>query len=307
MGCRWELLSDAHGCDLPLTSSIQWSRPGSLSWDIDLTLEASYFFLGGAFLLWNFLSSHCPLYFCSLSERKEMYIHTTWITSFIDSWNNTNLADHRKLSFSFLWFIYFFSFYFILFWYCWHYYRCPHPPTSAHLHPAPAPASLWPSPHCCLSPWLRHMCSLARPFTFFHPVPPPPPGKEVVIFNDGEQLLVANLDFFQLLTVSIHPVFEGLQCVRHCGGRWPWTRHHSVVCSALRSQARRQEGAERGQQSHLPCAQDCVCVFFLFSLHFCVVPHGPLLHTPKLCQSEFRNLLVNSEIEGKGAQEMKNL
>lgn len=28
-------------------------------------------------------------------------------------------------------------------------------------------------PHCSPCPWLRHTCSLATPFTFFHPVPSP--------------------------------------------------------------------------------------------------------------------------------------
>ena len=34
------------------------------------------------------------------------------------------------------------------------------------------PSSLWPSPHCCLWPWLVHVCSLATSFPFFHSVPP---------------------------------------------------------------------------------------------------------------------------------------
>ena len=40
---------------------------------------------------------------------------------------------------------------------------CPPPP-------APAPYSFWPSPYCCLCPWVTriHICSLANPFTCFH-------------------------------------------------------------------------------------------------------------------------------------------
>ena len=43
----------------------------------------------------------------------------------------------------------------------------------APLHPAPAPLSLWPSPHCWLCLRVVHRCSLVNSFTFFHPVPPP--------------------------------------------------------------------------------------------------------------------------------------
>ena len=39
------------------------------------------------------------------------------------------------------------------------------------LHSVPSPPSLWPSPHCCLCLWLMHLCSLAKPFAFFHSVP----------------------------------------------------------------------------------------------------------------------------------------
>lgn len=31
-------------------------------------------------------------------------------------------------------------------------------------------SSLCPSPHCCLWPWALHICCLANPFTYFHPV-----------------------------------------------------------------------------------------------------------------------------------------
>ena len=45
----------------------------------------------------------------------------------------------------------------------------------ARLHLAPTPRSLWPLPHCCLCLWVMHVCYLANPFTFFHPVPAPKP------------------------------------------------------------------------------------------------------------------------------------
>ena len=40
--------------------------------------------------------------------------------------------------------------------------------------PSPCQPSLWPSPHCFLCLWVIHTCSLANPFTFFHPVPTSP-------------------------------------------------------------------------------------------------------------------------------------
>ena len=42
-------------------------------------------------------------------------------------------------------------------------------PTSTQPHPYP---SLSQSPYFCPSPWVMHKCSLATPFTIFHPVSP---------------------------------------------------------------------------------------------------------------------------------------
>ena len=58
---------------------------------------------------------------------------------------------------------------FFLYFYCWllqifHYSPLGPPP------PSPQPPSLWPSPHCCLCLWVTRICSLANPFTFFHPL-----------------------------------------------------------------------------------------------------------------------------------------
>ena len=44
----------------------------------------------------------------------------------------------------------------------------------AHLHPALALFSLRLSPHCRLCLWVMYIGWSANPFTFFHPVPPPP-------------------------------------------------------------------------------------------------------------------------------------
>ena len=53
----------------------------------------------------------------------------------------------------------------------------PFPPNPfAQVHPAFTSPSLWPSPHCCLCLWILHKCSLANPFSFFHPVPLPLPS-----------------------------------------------------------------------------------------------------------------------------------
>ena len=46
---------------------------------------------------------------------------------------------------------------------------CP-PPSYPH---CPFPQT---SPHCCLCLWVTHTCSLANPFTVFHPVPSPLPS-----------------------------------------------------------------------------------------------------------------------------------
>ena len=53
--------------------------------------------------------------------------------------------------------------------------------TDVPMPPHPLPAfsqlplsSLSCPPHCCLCLWVMHICSLADPFTFFHPVFPPP-------------------------------------------------------------------------------------------------------------------------------------
>ena len=52
----------------------------------------------------------------------------------------------------------------------------PIPPPSpfVFLFSVPAPPSFHPSPHCCVYPLVIHICSLANPFTFFHPAPPSP-------------------------------------------------------------------------------------------------------------------------------------
>ena len=47
---------------------------------------------------------------------------------------------------------------------------CQPPPSCC-----PLPPSLRPSPHRCLCPWVTNICSLANPFTFFHPVTFPSP------------------------------------------------------------------------------------------------------------------------------------
>ena len=51
---------------------------------------------------------------------------------------------------------------------------CP-PPRS------PCLPSLWPSPHCRLCLWVVHTCSLADPFTSFHPVLPLPPPQQLSV------------------------------------------------------------------------------------------------------------------------------
>ena len=64
-------------------------------------------------------------------------------------------------------------------------------PLFTHLHPAPAPPSLWPSPHWCLCLFVMHMCSSADPFTFFHPVPlPPSPLTAVCLFHVSTPLFL---------------------------------------------------------------------------------------------------------------------
>ncbi|KAF6119895.1 hypothetical protein HJG60_010278 [Phyllostomus discolor] len=40
---------------------------------------------------------------------------------------------------------------------------------SPTLPPPPSLCPCLPSLHCCLCPWVMHICSLANPFTFFHP------------------------------------------------------------------------------------------------------------------------------------------
>ena len=59
---------------------------------------------------------------------------------------------------------------FLLYFYCLHYYRCPHFPPFAHLHPAPPPL---PSGHIVVCVCELLICSSANPFTLFYPVPPP--------------------------------------------------------------------------------------------------------------------------------------
>ena len=65
--------------------------------------------------------------------------------------------------------------FFKLYFYCWHYSRGPLISPICPPPPSPHPSSLWPSPHCCLCLWVMHICSLASPFAFFHPVLPSPP------------------------------------------------------------------------------------------------------------------------------------
>ena len=49
----------------------------------------------------------------------------------------------------------------------------PFPRPFGCLHPVPIPSSLWPSPHCCLFPWVLHIHSVVNPVPFFHSVPHP--------------------------------------------------------------------------------------------------------------------------------------
>ena len=80
-----------------------------------------------------------------------------------------------KNTYLFFSWVFFLVNFFFLYFCCWHYCRCPHFPSYRPLLPAPAPPSLQPSPHCFLCLRVIHICSLANPFPFFHPVPPTPP------------------------------------------------------------------------------------------------------------------------------------
>ena len=67
---------------------------------------------------------------------------------------------------------------FLLYFYCLYYYRRPLFPALCPPILIPClcrPPSLRPPPRCCLCPGVTHTCSLADPFTFFHPIPSSPP------------------------------------------------------------------------------------------------------------------------------------
>ena len=82
------------------------------------------------------------------------------------------LGEFAKVTFFFLDLFYWFL---NLYVYCWHYYRCPHFPPLCPPPPSPHPLPSAITTLLCVSvPVGYAYVFLLNPFTFFHPVLPPP-------------------------------------------------------------------------------------------------------------------------------------
>lgn len=117
-------------------------------------------------------------------------------------------------------------------------------------------------------------------------------------FNGCEQLLVASEFLNDLL--AFHHIhlsnLECLLCVGYGADTGDVTGHCAVAFSALkRWEENRTLRVEKVALTSL-LGGYCVCVLFLLYLTVFIVPHRPLLHTSRLWQSRFRNLLVDTEV-----------
>ena len=94
------------------------------------------------------------------ANRNSLHVLSMWL-----------FAMSKKYNFCFC---YYCSFYFSLYFYVETYTDASIFPLFACLHLSLTAPSFCPSPHCCLCLWVMHACSLANPFTFFHPDSLPP-------------------------------------------------------------------------------------------------------------------------------------
>lgn len=129
-------------------------------------------------------------------------------------------------------------------------------------------------------------------------------------FNDSEQLLVANLNFFLISLLSQYSFINFLSTLHVSSSVLnpgenilPALPYKPPVYSIQKSHANRQN-ITREKVAPLPLRVGTVCTLYFFLVVVFIIAHGPLLHTPKLHQSKIRNLLVDSEIWKWGSPEM---